>query len=176
MTNWADVSKAIGNIVPTIANAILPGSGTALSMLSNALTGKPNATPEEVLQASQNADAIVKMRQVELEWQLHEDQLKQEVSKLEITAPYEDTANARQREEQLATTGKEDSTPRILAFMFIGFYLIFAMANFIWPSHASDGFRSDLTNIAILIIGYYFGSSSSSRKKDLIIADNKQSK
>lgn len=84
----------------------------------------------------------------------------------------EDRDNARQREIEMAKTDAPTLSKIIvplIAIVWVGFsfviYILTLSGTFEATSHIQEGVITDITHIAILIVGYYFGSSKGSKDK-----------
>ena len=170
--SWDNVKTAISTIAPTIASAFgTPIAGAAVSALCSAIFGKSNAKPEEILKALGNPDALINLRQAELDFEEKMAKIGLDSQKLEQM----NVDSARNREIQLAQVGKRDWTTSILAYLIIvGF---FGMLAAIWYIQISESMKP-IADIMIGALGaqfaavcnYYFGSSSGSKQKDITIS------
>lgn len=161
-----------------IIAAVAPTLGTALAGPFGALAGTSlakalgvNADDNKAMEtaiASGDPDVLLKLKQAELDFKTHMADLGLDESKL----AYEDTANARSREIAV-----KDNTPRIIAYTVI--LLVFVAEGsmfFVGQPKMMDGvvlgrILGTLDSALMLVLGYYFGSSSSSAKKDATISD-----
>jgi hypothetical protein len=158
MATWKDVVR---NVAPALGSALLgPAAGAALRAVSTALLGKPDGTEAEVearianwtpadelaLQAAEQAFALA---------------LVDKVVALEAVDA-SDRASARAREIAV-----KDWVPRVLA---LGVFSLFATALVLMHYHTiplenretSMQLLEILKMSTILVLGYYFGSSSGS--------------
>lgn len=170
--SWQD---KVRNIAPTIGKALgMVGgaqgavAGAALSALSKALLGKPDATEAEVAERVANwkpEDELV-LKAAEQKFTL--DLIDKAVALEQVDAG--DRANARTRE-----ISTHDTTTRILAFLVIG---MLATALILLNTHAIPDSNRDAMNqfVGVLygatgsVLSYYFGSSVGSRMKDTVSA------
>jgi hypothetical protein len=91
----------------------------------------------------------------------------------------QDTASARQREANLASSGKRDIVPPLLAIMLtIGFFGLLTTLIFVDVDSEAMTLLEIMIGVLgtafVQVISYYFGSSSSSRKKDDVISQLKE--
>lgn len=64
--DWKSVGKQlIGVGLPLLGNAIIPGSGTAIALVANALGLGSSATPEQVATAIGNPDNVLKLKELQ---------------------------------------------------------------------------------------------------------------
>jgi hypothetical protein len=174
MSTWGDVASAVSKFAPILGNAV-PGVGTvvgagvglAASVIAKALGTDP--TPDSIMSSlSADPDAIVKLRQAEMD---HEKDLASISAELE-KARLLDVQSARARQ----SANPKDYTPQWLAGgVTLGFFGALA-AVMILPL---DNKTHDLLLVMIgalqtawvAIISYYFGSSKDSASKTQMIAD-----
>ena len=116
-----DLSRLVSmlaSVAPTIALALGgPVAGLATTALSQALTGKPDTTSDQIglMLSKPTADQFAKIKEAEQAFAQKMKELDIDVIRLAVS----DIASARQRE---MTTG-DHVTPRILAFLVsIGFF------------------------------------------------------
>lgn len=176
--DWKSIVKSVAPMLGTALGG--PLGGIAGAALSKALGGEgkadeavlaeavKNATPEQLL-AIKNADYAFKIQMEELGYKSAID--------LEKIA-YEDRNSAREREIK---TG-DSWTPRVIAgivvfgFLWSVYYVLSGRVAGL-KDPATIGMIGTLIGYisakADTIIGYYFGSSSSSARKDEILAARK---
>jgi hypothetical protein len=165
-----DWKKIVGSVAPALATALGgPLAGVAIKTIANQVLGKPDATEQEVEAAMLDASPqdLIKLRQVDNEFRalLVNAGIKLE----EISAA--DRANAREREVK---TG-DSWTPRIIAAaVVLGWFVIqWYLLTHLVPAEMRDIVMRSLGTVDMalgLVLGYYFGSSASSRQKNDIIA------
>jgi hypothetical protein len=167
-----DWKGTIGKVAPWIATALGgPAAGLAIDAVCKAaglapslenaqkaaeLAAAGSLTGEQFLALRQSEDAF-KVRMTELGYK--------QVTDLEDIA-FKDRDSARQREVQL-----KDLTPRVLAYgVTLGFFgLLGYMLKYDVPPANKDILNIMLGALGgawVSIIGYYFGSSASSKAKD----------
>lgn len=89
--NWSDIKNAVGKYAP-IAGTLLGGqAGAAVGGLISSALGVEN-TPESVMQALGNPDAIVKLKELEINERQHFLQMQLSTLQAELA----DTQNARE--------------------------------------------------------------------------------
>jgi len=123
---------------------------------------------DKIFPDKQAAEAA-KIKLFELQQQGEFKQLDAELEKERLAI--QDVSSARQREAQMAVAGQRDWIPAILAILLtVGFFGLLTL--FVFVNIDSEAMTlleimlGCLGTAFIQIISYYFGSSSSSRKKD----------
>ncbi len=153
MSNFID---KVTSLLPALGTALGgPAGGLVTSLIANAFGADPKNDSDILSKINSDPEAIVKLRQLELE---HQEAL-QQIDYQRYVAELNDTANARNREVQA-----HDWVP---AFLSIGFLVIYALlqAYVIYnPSTQDDVISARVQDIVMMIIGYYFGSSHTSKK------------
>lgn len=167
-----DWKSIVGTVAPTIATALGgPLAGMATKAIAGALglsedtdddavaTAVANATPDQLL-ALKQADQTFAVRMRELDIDLER-----------IAAGDRDSARKRE-------TATGDWTPKVLAFVIIGGF--FAVVAYVLGKGLNDmdaaaaAFAGTLVGYvsakAEQVVSYYFGSSSGSDKKNLLLA------
>jgi hypothetical protein len=166
-----DLLKTFGpliqSIAPTIATALGgPVAGMAVRALSSALIGHENGTEEDISAALSMAtpDQLAAVKKIDADFKVQMKSL--DIDLVRISA--DDRKSA--RDMQINT---QSHIPSILATIVIGgFGAITAMKVF-GISVSSDPTVQDLLTTlrdgVILILSFYFGSSSNSRDKDTML-------
>jgi hypothetical protein len=161
--------STLASVAPTIALALGgPVAGLATTALSQALTGKPDTTSDQIglMLAKPNADQFAKLKEAEQSFTQKMKELDIDVMRLAAA----DLASARQRE---MATG-DHATPRLLAFLVsIGFFGIlgFMLMNAI-PSTGKEALLVMLGALGTgwtAVLSYYFGSSAGSFDKNAVL-------
>lgn len=154
---WQDIVKTIA---PSIASALGgPLAGNAVKAVANLFLGTNSASEEELNEAIQKAtpEQLIKLKELDYQFeQLQVEQFKNE---------YLDRDSARK-----ITLTTSDHTQRNLSYLIICAYLGF-MCVVIWDGGVTDGEReilNALVNIVFLVVGFWFGSSKGSQRKDLL--------
>jgi len=164
--SWQDTLKMLA---PTVATALGgPLAGAAVVALGNAL-GISNATQETIGKMFKDGqvtpEQLSLLRQLELKYQAEEQERGFKYSELE----FQDTASA--REMQIKT---ESFIPPVLAVLVtLGFFgiLIFMVLNGQYkPTEPLLVMLGSLGTAWTMIIGFYFGSSHGSQRKDVALA------
>lgn len=166
--DWKGILATVAPALATAAGG--PLAGVVTKTLAAKLLGKPDASQEEVEAAVAGADpqTLLQLRQINLEFE--KDMSDAGIRLEEISA--DDRANARAREIAL-----KDKTPAIIAFLvlivtlFVEAYVVIRGL----PANA-DGILvgrvlGTLDAATLLILGYYYGTSASSHRKDQAIQD-----
>jgi len=163
MSDWKNI---IGAIAPTIATALGgPLAGMAVKAVSAAVLGKPDGTDEELLQAINNPEALLKIKEAD---NAFKKQMVDAGVNLEKIAQ-EDRSSARQREVQT-----QDPTVKRLAYLYTAGYFgsLWAVWQYGMPVDMKDiliGLLGVLTAAQATIMTYYFGSSAGSAAKNLLL-------
>jgi hypothetical protein len=158
------LKSILQTVAPTLASALPGPLGAVAKKLIGTAIGKPDASEDEIAKtlATANPDILLKIK--ELDTKFKEDMRKLDIDFEKIAS--EDRANARARE--IAT---KDWTPKVLAIFIIGGYSVlqYYILGHIVPASSHDIVIRSLGILEaaiMLILGYYFGSSASSHKKD----------
>lgn len=153
----------VRTLAPGIATAIGgPFAGMGISALSTAILGKPDGTQEELSQAIQSAtpEILAKIKLAEMELQKSLKALDIDLEK--IAAGDRDSARKREVETK-------DWFPKVLASIVVcGFLAIVILQQL---GHVIDsGTFQVIASAVLLVLGYYFGSSSGSSDKNKLLA------
>jgi len=164
-----DFIKNAGGILATLAPTVAsvlggPLAGMATSALIQGLGLAPDASQDQVLQAVSSAtpEQLIKIKEIESKLIVDLKTLDVDLERIAV----DDTKDARNREIQT-----KDWTPRVLAALIVGLYIGVQVAVFsvvVEPSMRDFVMRSmgTLDAALTLVLGYYFGSSVGSHKKD----------
>jgi len=167
--NFSDKAKQIiSTIAPALGTALGgPLGGVAGTLLSNALGVAPGDDKAvEAAITSGNPDLLLKLKQADQDFQARMEELGIQREQL----AYQDTANARAREISL-----KDHTPTVLAYgITIGFFGVLGMMlSGVMPKEGHDALLVMLGSLGTAwtaIVGYFYGSSASSKRKDDALA------
>lgn len=150
-------------IAPTIATALGgPLAGMAIEAISSAIGIDPKDVKQTIAEGKLSADQIASIKTAEIELKARAQELGLDFAKLAV----EDRKSA--RDMQVAT---RSLVPPLLAILVIaawGFVQYFLMTNVIDPSMRELVARvlGTLDGAVIMILSFYFGSSSGSQAKD----------
>ena len=172
--DWAKIKGSLGTLAPMIAGTLgTPVAGVAVKVLCDVfgLDDGNLQTPDTIAAAIKAAtpEQLLQLKQAEI---AHAEFMAKlgfdNLQALEKIAA-DDRASARGRE--IAT---HDNTPRYIAAIVVcGYAMVqwYIMAHIIAPEMREIVMRSmgTLDAALALVLGYYFGSSSSSRAKDATI-------
>ena len=157
----------IGQVAPTIATALGgPVAGMAVRALSTALLGHENGTEEDVSAALASAtpEQLASIKKIENDFKVQMKSL--DIDLVKISA--DDRKSA--RDMQISTNSY---VPSILATIVIGGFGIITAMKVLGISMSSDSTVQDLLTTlrdgVILVLSFYFGSSSNSRDKDTML-------
>ncbi len=167
--DWSDLGKNIIKFgAPILGGAVAGPAGAALGGTLAAMFGANPDSPKDILKKIKaDPDAALKL----LEIQSNERIKIAETDTANFKLALKGTENARNMAIEKIKLGKEDNTPRNLAYMLtIGLFIIILLAIFvkIQPDAVGTvelmiGFWSSGTAAAW---GFYLGSSAGSKKKD----------
>lgn len=166
MADWKNI---IGAVAPALATALGgPLAGLATKALADKLLGNPDASEEEVAAAVQGLrpEDLVRIKEIDANFKAS---LVAAGIKLEEIAAA-DRDSARQREVK---TG-DSWTPRGLALLVVGGWM--TVQWFLLNHVIDDSMRELIARVLgtldgalMLVLSYFFGSSSSSQQKNDII-------
>jgi len=162
----------IGSVAPTIATALGgPIAGMAVKAISGALFGHDGASAEDIQTALANptADQLAALKKVEHDFKVQMKSLDIDLER--IAAGDRDSARSMQKEIK-------DWIPRALAVsVTFGFFAILIyMLVYGLPTTGNEALLLLLGALQTAwcgIIAFYFGSSSGSQKKDMMIYHSK---
>ena len=86
-----------------------------------------------------------------------------------------DTANARQRQVELAKSGAKDYMFPMVTIFILGMFALVVATHLFFPLRVSTvlaGYEETIKNLVLLIGGYFFGSSRGSREKTKLLSGN----
>lgn len=164
--SWQDTLKTLA---PTVATALGgPLAGAAVVALGE-LLGVPKASQEVIgkmfTDGQVTPEQLSLLRQLELKYQAEERERGFKYSELE----FQDTANA--REMQIKT---ESLVPPALAVLvtlgFFGILIFMVLSGEYKPTEPLLVMLGSLGTAWTMIIGFYFGSSHGSQRKDVLMA------
>jgi len=152
-------------IAPTIATALGgPLAGLAVSAISKALGVDEKDVQSTIDSGKLTADQLASLKQAEIELQAKAQELGLDFEKLAV----EDRKSAR---DMQSTT--RSAIPAILAFIVIGGFALITGMKVMGYAIVQDPTIQDLLTTlrdgVILILSFYFGSSSSSQRKDELL-------
>lgn len=167
--DWTAILKSVA---PTVATALLgPLGGVAVSALGNVL-GVSEATQEKIGQAIKDSnltpEQITALKELDAKYKAEE----QERGFRYADLVFKDTASARDMQVQV----KSVMPPLLASMVTVGFFSIlgFMLLNSRYtPTEPLLIMLGSLGTAWTGIIGFYFGSSASSRAKDETIASLK---
>lgn len=175
---WADVKPFIAKIAPWLGSALGGPLGAEAGTLLGSALGMSNAKPDDVAKAIQTGqltgDQIVAIKKAEEEYSIKMQaagfEHVEELERLTMS----DRDSARKREMVVL-----DWTPRILAY---GVVAAWVCINGFLLKHSMNGgsLPADMATIIMrvlgtldaaltFVLGYYFGSSSGSARKDELL-------
>lgn len=157
----------IGQVAPTIATALGgPVAGMAVRALSVALLGHENGSEDDISMALASAtpEQLASIKQVENNFKVQMKSLDIDLVKISV----DDRKSARDMQ-----IGTHSNIPAILATIVIGGFGIITTMKVLGFSISSDPTVQDLLTTlrdgVILVLSFYFGSSSNSRDKDTML-------
>ena len=165
-----DLSKIggiIGAVAPTIATALGgPLAGMATKFVSNALFGHQDGTADDIQTALLNpsADQLAALKKIDADFKTQMKQLDIDLDRIAA----DDRNSARQMQ-----IGTQSKIPAILATIIIGGFAVIIAMRVMGVQVSSDPMISDLVTTlrdgVILVLSFYFGSSSGSQQKDHLL-------
>ena len=165
-----DLSKIggiIGAVAPTIATALGgPLAGMATKFVSNALFGHQDGTADDIQTALLNpsADQLAALKKIDADFKVQMKQLDIDLDRIAA----DDRNSARQMQ-----IGTQSKIPAILATIIIGGFAVIIAMRVMGVQVSSDPMISDLVTTlrdgVILVLSFYFGSSSGSQQKDHLL-------
>lgn len=157
---WQDVVKTVA---PSIASALGgPLAGNAVKAVAQLFLGTNSASEEDLNTAIEKAtpEQLIKLKELDVQFQqIQVDQYKAESL---------DRDSARNLAIQLQST-----TQRNLSYLIMAAYFAF-LGCALFDGAITDSEReilNALVNIVFLVVGFWFGSSSSSQKKTIMMGE-----
>jgi len=165
----ADWKAIVRTVAPALASVLgTPLLGTAVAALGEAVLGNSKASITEVATAvaTGSPEVLLKIKEADAALQQRLAELGVDIERISA----EDRDSARKREIET-----KDSTPTVLAYMFVGLYfgVIWAVWKYPVDPNVNDLLMiliGTLTGALIQILNYYFGSSSGSAQKSNVLA------
>lgn len=173
-----DWKKLVGTLAPAVASAFgTPALGIGVTMLSNAIFGKPDASSDDVAKAiaggELNGDQIAAIRAADNDFQVKMKSLDIDLAKLSVDsdgAYLKDVQDARDMQKVTHSM----VPPMLAGGITVGFFgvLIGMMSGHL----TTDDNQALLLMLGSLgtawtgIVMYYFGSSAGSARKDELAA------
>jgi hypothetical protein len=169
---FKDVLKGIAPVLARTFGG--PFGGVAAEMLEQAFGEKVDEAKLNELLASKDPTVIVKLREIENTLKVRLRELDIEERKVDVDeerAHAGDRDSARRREAEV-----KDLTPKVLAYGVVGGFLALIALMFFYepPAGTKDiliGVVNVLGTLVIMIMTYYFGSSSGSKRNGSAIAE-----
>lgn len=169
--DWKDIAGTVAKAAPMLGTLLGgPAGGAVGGMIASALgTG---SSPDEVARAlASDPGAMVRLREIEADKAAKLEELAADQAKHALATAAADRANAREREVK---TG-DSITPRALAVgIVVGWFAIQAfLLQAVIPAEMREIIMRTLGTLDMalgLVLGYYFGSSASSRAKDELLS------
>lgn len=160
MADWREV---VGSVAPGLATALGgPLAGAIVTILADKVLGRPGASEDDVIEAlshgSLSADQIVRIKEAERDLQV-------ELAKVQASREavgYADVASAREREVAMAQAPNAgwlnlNLVPIMALTVVIGGGLLLYFST-------DQDIKYGVTSLMTLVLGYYFGKSSSDWK------------
>ena len=165
--DWKKLGGLIETIAPTIATALGgPLAGMATRAISGALFGHQDGTTDDIQAALLNAtpDQLSALKKIDSDFKVQMKQL--DINLEQIAEQDRDSA----RHMQIET---RDWIPRVLAVLIIGGFAVITGLKMAGWSTINDPSVSELLTTlrdgVILVLSFFFGSSSGSQRKDEMI-------
>lgn len=168
----ADLGKTVAKYAPLLGSVLpIPGGAAIGQAIAAAFGG--NADDEQDLIKRINADpeAAVKLLDIQGRNKLELEKLAMQKAYNEQFLDFQNVDSARKREIALAQSGQRDwFMPALAILIIIGFYGAILMIIEVKQDPADNDILYMMLGILgtafVSVVGYYFGSSASSRKKD----------
>lgn len=166
-----DILKTFGplieSVAPTIATALGgPVFGLGVKALSMAFFGHENASQDDLMTALQNptADQLAALKKIDNDFKVQMKSLDIDLERIAAG----DRNSARQMQ-----IGTQSKIPAILATIIIGGFAAIIAMRIMGVQVSTDPMISDLVTTlrdgVILVLSFYFGSSSGSQQKDHLL-------
>lgn len=157
MIDWKNIVKTVAPALGTALGG--PLAGAATKYIADKFLGDATASNDDIAKALEAAspEQLFRLKEIDHNFALEMKRLDVDVYQLEL----QDKDSARKREMEV-----KDWTPALLAYaLAMGFFLV------VWKL-LSDGSISEsdqiilttISNLFLLALSYYFGSSSKDRK------------
>jgi hypothetical protein len=164
---WKAAAGVLSTVAPMLATAVGgPLAGAATNAIIGALGLPQDTPPEQVAAAVQNAtpEQLLALKRAEQEFAVKMRELDVTLEQLRFS----DTANARAREIAV-----RDWMPRALGLMVVAAAISAVLMVLTGYARVEDALAGSmvqmLVNAALLVLGYYFGSSAGSAAKDAML-------
>jgi hypothetical protein len=168
--DWKQIVKTVA---PALGSALGgPAAGIATKFLADKFLGNSNATEQDIAQAIQSAtpEQLIKIKELDNDFKLEMRAYDSDDYKTEV----DDRVNARNKVLEELKNGYRDYTPTIITII-----VYFGLFCFIYLLIVHD-IDSDVRDILYLAMGFilnevksinafHFGSTASSRMKDLML-------
>ena len=170
--SWQDTLKSLA---PTVLSAALGPAGAGIVAAIGAIIGIDNPTQDKIAKAIQGGqltpEQITDLKKLEM--QLQADEAERGFKYVELE--FKDRDSARKREA--ATV---DNTNKVLAYTVISAFIAMVGATLLGFTKVDSVLAGTLVGYlsakAEQVLSYYFGSSSSSRQKNDLLANSTQVK
>jgi hypothetical protein len=169
------MNEFLSTIAPTIASALLgPLGGVAVAGLGK-IFGMESATVKDITQAITDGkvtpEQLAEIKKLEMQYKADEAERGFKYADLE----FRDRDSARNREVQT-----KDSTNKILAFTIVGAFIAMVGATLMGYAKVESVLAGTLVGYlsakAEQVLAYYFGSSSGSKEKTVLLAQSTPAK
>jgi len=170
--SWQDTLKALA---PTVLSAALGPAGAGIVAAVGAIIGIDNPTQDKIAKAIQSGqltpEQITDLKKLEMQLKADEDERGFKYAELE----FKDRDSARKRESD---TG--DNTNKVLAYTVISSFIAMVGATLLGYTKVDSVLAGTLVGYlsakAEQVLSYYFGSSSGSKQKNLLLANSTPTK
>jgi len=170
--NISDLAKTVGKFVPAVANAIVPGSGSLISLIAAEFGADEHDTKDIIDKINLSSDARVKLEEIYANCKVQIQQINANAAVAEINANVQNTIDARKMKVDTNSVMPEVLT----CIIMIGFIaLMWTMIHTELPSTNKDILNIMIGSISAAAgacVQFWVGSSKSSSVKDSIIAGN----
>src|SRR4051812_4659500 len=129
MATLKDIGNQVAKVAPLLGSALAGPGGAAVGALIASAFGSNEHSPEQLAQLITNPDALVKLKELELEHQSHLQRLALITAERQLHYETSDRISARERESALAKAGIQDKTSATLAYtLTAGLFMALACA------------------------------------------------
>lgn len=154
------LKEMLSPIAPVLGGMLGGPLGAAAGLaVKKLLTGNDNASDDELLQALQNLTPEQKLAIQKLDNDFNLEMEKLALEQYQIDA--NDRANARSMH-----IANYDWVTTLLAVGFLAIYAIIQLYAIYSPGNQDDIISARVQDIIVMIVSFYFGSSSSARKNE----------
>lgn len=170
-----DLGRTVAKFAPLLGGALSGPCGATLGSIIASVFGTDASKPDRLQNIIiTDPDAAVKLKQIESDHQLELQKMVIQAAQENLQNILSDRESARQREAAIDNTpfAARDKTPAILAYLLtLGVFIALASLFYLPIPQTNQemilAIVTSLTTVWVGAMGYYHGSSSGSRLKDI---------